>query len=464
MGKREVHENELEGKIREIVREEIQKNEWENVDEDGSIPEKVDRRKFLKLAGLGAGALGLTSATSALTFSPLGGGGGASKQKLSEVLTQGNDVSGQNITDGDTVLWDSSNSHVPKDALDLTLNLIVNYTKNEYANNIESDIGAIIDRPLLLGAMVSSKPAMDMAASSSTAMSTIVSDQNAMDTIVESSIAVSSIVNSGTANSAVRGSSAAMDAVGTSKIASGKFVADDAGLDVGQYDDMDELTSSSIAMNAIASSQAALDTLTTLQAAVDSVVNSQTAINALQGVWGTEISTGGDVNFTKPVTHEFTSSGSYTFQNNSSTMLHISYVIDGAGGGGGGGADGGNSSASGDYGDEGESTTAFGVTADGGEGGDPGSQSGSDGSSPIYQSGSNGGAGGSGVADGGDGGDGGNGERVTGTTTLSSGGQTSIDIGAGGAGGAGGDSGNDGSSGEDGYVKISVIGPEEYSV
>jgi hypothetical protein len=71
------------------------------------------------MAGLGAGAIGLTSAASALTFSPLGGGGG-STQTLSGVLSEGNDVNGQNIVDGGTTIWDSNNNEIPATTIDQT--------------------------------------------------------------------------------------------------------------------------------------------------------------------------------------------------------------------------------------------------------------------------------------------------------------------------------------------------------
>jgi hypothetical protein len=111
----EISEEELEKLVEKKVEERLKEREKEsenNSTSEKQKEEKIDRRQFLKMAGLGAGAIGLTSATSALTFSPLGGGG-ASKQTLSGVLSEGNDVNGQDIVDGGTTIWNTNQQHIP---------------------------------------------------------------------------------------------------------------------------------------------------------------------------------------------------------------------------------------------------------------------------------------------------------------------------------------------------------------
>jgi hypothetical protein len=109
----EISEEELEKLVEKKVEERLKEREKETEDSSNKEKDEINRRQFLKMAGLGAGALGISSAASALTFSPLGSGGGGSKQKLSEVLSEGNDVNNQDIVDGGTTIWDTSQQHIP---------------------------------------------------------------------------------------------------------------------------------------------------------------------------------------------------------------------------------------------------------------------------------------------------------------------------------------------------------------
>jgi hypothetical protein len=60
----EISEEELEKLVEKKVEERLEKK-LEQVESKTEEKEKIDRRQFLKIAGLGAGALGLSSATSA---------------------------------------------------------------------------------------------------------------------------------------------------------------------------------------------------------------------------------------------------------------------------------------------------------------------------------------------------------------------------------------------------------------
>ena len=128
-----VTRSELEEIIDRRVEQKLkQKEEKETVKNQN---QELTRRKFLKMAGLGAGALGLSSATSALSFSPLGSGGGASKQKLSEVLSEGNDVNNQDIVDNGTTIWDSNNNEIPAASVD-EANLDADTLDGQHATDI----------------------------------------------------------------------------------------------------------------------------------------------------------------------------------------------------------------------------------------------------------------------------------------------------------------------------------------
>jgi hypothetical protein len=102
----------IKQKVRETIREELEQQKPENEPVD-TQQDSISRRKFLKLAGLGASGLALSSATGA--WYSVGGGGDSSSDSttLSDVLSAGNDISGNDIVDGGTTLWDSSNSEVP---------------------------------------------------------------------------------------------------------------------------------------------------------------------------------------------------------------------------------------------------------------------------------------------------------------------------------------------------------------
>ncbi|MFQ3275607.1 MAG: hypothetical protein ACI9SF_000760 [Candidatus Nanohaloarchaea archaeon] len=134
----EVSEEELEKLVEKKVEERLKEKEKGKSEDSLEEPsEKIDRRQFLKMAGLGAGAIGLTSATSALNFSPLGGGG-ASKQTLSEVLTEGNNVDGQNIEDNGTTIWDTNNQQIPSSSIQVT-GLEAETANNYKGNDIDTD-------------------------------------------------------------------------------------------------------------------------------------------------------------------------------------------------------------------------------------------------------------------------------------------------------------------------------------
>ncbi|MFT4893018.1 MAG: hypothetical protein ACI8Z7_000811 [Candidatus Nanohaloarchaea archaeon] len=80
--------------LEEIIDRRVEQKLKEEKETEKHQPQELSRRKFLKMAGLGAGAIGLTSATSALNFSPLGGG--ASKQSYSS--GSGLDLSNQKFS------------------------------------------------------------------------------------------------------------------------------------------------------------------------------------------------------------------------------------------------------------------------------------------------------------------------------------------------------------------------------
>lgn len=106
----------IEKKVEEVEKEEEAGDEaWNPVD-------SITRRKFLKMIGLGAGGLAISSQAAAgflsLDQSGSGGGGGGSSQTLSEVLSEGNDISGTDIVDGGTTVWDTSNTHVPQNVIE----------------------------------------------------------------------------------------------------------------------------------------------------------------------------------------------------------------------------------------------------------------------------------------------------------------------------------------------------------
>jgi hypothetical protein len=109
-----------EEKLRKIIREEI-RNVMENestssISESEEKSDLVTRRKFLKLAGLGAGGLAFSSlGTSWVSINQQHGSGTST---LSEVLSKGNNVDGQNITDNGTTIWDAANQYVPSSSLE----------------------------------------------------------------------------------------------------------------------------------------------------------------------------------------------------------------------------------------------------------------------------------------------------------------------------------------------------------
>jgi hypothetical protein len=129
----------LEQKIEELIEEKVEKisegedpksslgkliekkveQKIEREDEETVLPEKTTRRNFMKMLGLGAGAVGLSSA-GASWFSVNNNAGGGGSQTLSEVLSKGNDVNGKDIVDGGTTIWDTNNQQIPSNSVEIT--------------------------------------------------------------------------------------------------------------------------------------------------------------------------------------------------------------------------------------------------------------------------------------------------------------------------------------------------------
>ncbi|MFB6245521.1 MAG: PKD domain-containing protein, partial [Candidatus Nanohaloarchaea archaeon] len=107
-------EEKIEG-LKQKVRDRLEKKEAKEAareEMDGGI----SRRRFLKLAGLGAGGLGLSS-MGAASFVDITSGG-SSSMTLSDVMSNGNDVGGLDIVDSGTTVYDSSNSWVPASSVE----------------------------------------------------------------------------------------------------------------------------------------------------------------------------------------------------------------------------------------------------------------------------------------------------------------------------------------------------------
>ncbi|MFQ3275080.1 MAG: hypothetical protein ACI9LV_000727 [Candidatus Nanohaloarchaea archaeon] len=110
----------LESKIRDLeksnqeLREKVDRLEESEGNEKKT--RKVSRRNFLKMAGLGLGGVALSSATSASFFS-VNRKVGSTQNTISDILSNGNDIEGQNIVDGGTMIWDSNSSYIPADAV-----------------------------------------------------------------------------------------------------------------------------------------------------------------------------------------------------------------------------------------------------------------------------------------------------------------------------------------------------------
>ncbi len=100
--------------IRKEIREEIENQN--NQEEDSIETSEVSRRQFLKIAGVGAGLLSMPQLASA-KFIDLTSGV-TSTQTLETVLSEGNDINGQNITDNGKTVYDGSNSVIPIDVID----------------------------------------------------------------------------------------------------------------------------------------------------------------------------------------------------------------------------------------------------------------------------------------------------------------------------------------------------------
>jgi hypothetical protein len=108
----------IKQKVRETLQEEL-KQQKPGKDNEPVEDSSITRRRFLKLAGLGAGGLALSSATGAwYSVGDSGTGSSEGSQTLSEVLGEGNDISGNDIVDGGTTVWDSSNNYIPLSAVE----------------------------------------------------------------------------------------------------------------------------------------------------------------------------------------------------------------------------------------------------------------------------------------------------------------------------------------------------------
>jgi len=98
-----VDEEDIEELIEEKVEEKLADRNRSSETED-----KVSRRSFLKMMGLGAGGLALASpAASWFSVNDNVGSGGGGKQTLSGVLSEGNDIDGQ----GQALLKGASTVH-----------------------------------------------------------------------------------------------------------------------------------------------------------------------------------------------------------------------------------------------------------------------------------------------------------------------------------------------------------------
>jgi hypothetical protein len=110
-------ENLLEQKIEDLIEEKAEKIEQgeqpdsklgeliekkveQKIDEEKeteTVPQKTTRRNFMKMLGLGAGGLALSSAASANFFS-VNKNVGSTENTLTDILSNGNDASGNSIT------------------------------------------------------------------------------------------------------------------------------------------------------------------------------------------------------------------------------------------------------------------------------------------------------------------------------------------------------------------------------
>jgi hypothetical protein len=115
----ELIEQKVEEKTKKLEKK-VEKLEQEKrkLKQESETENKIGRRKFLKLAGLGAGGLAFSSlGTSWFSVNQNTGGGSST---LSEVLSNGNNVNNQNIVDNGTTIWNTNQQHIPATSIDET--------------------------------------------------------------------------------------------------------------------------------------------------------------------------------------------------------------------------------------------------------------------------------------------------------------------------------------------------------
>lgn len=157
-------ENLLEQKIEELIEKKAEKIEQgeqpdsklgeliekkveQKIDEEKeteTVPQKTTRRNFMKMLGLGAGGLALSSAASANFFSVNKNVGSGGSQTLSDVLSEGNDVNNQNIVDGGTTIWNTNNQEIPASSIDET-NLDANTLQGNTPKDLQGGFNYVQD-------------------------------------------------------------------------------------------------------------------------------------------------------------------------------------------------------------------------------------------------------------------------------------------------------------------------------
>ncbi|MFQ3275094.1 MAG: hypothetical protein ACI9LV_000840 [Candidatus Nanohaloarchaea archaeon] len=113
----ELIEQKVEEKTRKLKKkvEKLEQEKRELKQKNSETDNKIDRRKFLKLAGLGAGGLAFSSlGTSWFSVNQNTGGGSST---LSEVLSNGNNVNNQDIVDNGTTIWNTNQQQIPSNQI-----------------------------------------------------------------------------------------------------------------------------------------------------------------------------------------------------------------------------------------------------------------------------------------------------------------------------------------------------------
>ena len=144
----------------------------------------------------------------------------------------------------------------------------------------EEAITELANAPLGVGALVASKPAMDVAAASNTAMGEVAASQTVMEAVIFSDAAISAVVSVDSADATYHNSAFYGDALAA--------VGADGAAGVGDVDSvaasqtaMDSVVTSTKAMDAVSTSETAMDAVSTSEPAMDAVSTSQTAMDAV---------------------------------------------------------------------------------------------------------------------------------------------------------------------------------------